>query len=322
MKDLAYQHSTADKQVAMGGALSAETTGVTRSGAAVLGLTPDAAVCKDNSEECKAWKEEGECRKNPSFMIGDSTFEGHCRLSCGACRPAPKAAASQEDGRAAGSFDLAGPGGGAAAGGVAATECEDRSTHCAEWASGGECERNQEYMIGAEGTEGQCLRSCGVCTERARQGTLQAALFGSGEQQQQQPEAAQCEDKGSHCAEWAAGGECERNREYMIGGEGYIGQCLRSCGACTEGGRQGTLQPLLPGSAVQQTQQTSSPRSSGARMELRWPQKQQQPGQICVGLTTLACTRGIISPAVHKLTPDDRSITPGVGGPTGCREAW
>ena len=41
--------------------------------------------------------------------------------------------------------------------------CADKSEHCAEWAAAGECGKNPVYMVGAEGSPGQCRMSCKVC---------------------------------------------------------------------------------------------------------------------------------------------------------------
>ncbi|WVZ62283.1 hypothetical protein U9M48_012047 [Paspalum notatum var. saurae] len=41
--------------------------------------------------------------------------------------------------------------------------CTDRSEHCAQWAAAGECGKNPVYMVGAEGSVGQCRKSCRVC---------------------------------------------------------------------------------------------------------------------------------------------------------------
>lgn len=41
-----------------------------------------------------------------------------------------------------------------------------------------------------------------------------------------------CENDNPHCEEWAAAGECEKNKPYMIGEGSYIGTCRRACKAC------------------------------------------------------------------------------------------
>ncbi|TVU41307.1 hypothetical protein EJB05_14813 [Eragrostis curvula] len=41
--------------------------------------------------------------------------------------------------------------------------CSDKSAHCAQWAAAGECAKNPVYMVGGEGSPGQCRKSCKVC---------------------------------------------------------------------------------------------------------------------------------------------------------------
>lgn len=41
-----------------------------------------------------------------------------------------------------------------------------------------------------------------------------------------------CTDEEDMCAEWAANGECDRNRIYMLGNLDYYGSCRKSCGLC------------------------------------------------------------------------------------------
>ncbi|XP_062188338.1 probable prolyl 4-hydroxylase 6 [Phragmites australis] len=41
--------------------------------------------------------------------------------------------------------------------------CSDKNENCAQWAAAGECAKNQVYMVGGEGSPGQCRKSCKVC---------------------------------------------------------------------------------------------------------------------------------------------------------------
>lgn len=45
--------------------------------------------CEDQHINCPAWAVEGECQKNPVFMVGQSDQKGQCRWSCkvDGCRP-------------------------------------------------------------------------------------------------------------------------------------------------------------------------------------------------------------------------------------------
>ncbi|CAI5529135.1 unnamed protein product [Closterium sp. Naga37s-1] len=45
--------------------------------------------------------------------------------------------------------------------------------------------------------------------------------------------AAGCMDSNAFCEAWAETGECERNKEYMIGTPGAPGACRKSCNVCT-----------------------------------------------------------------------------------------
>lgn len=41
--------------------------------------------CEDHEGLCVEWAAAGECKLNPSFMVGNSFTLGSCRLSCGQC---------------------------------------------------------------------------------------------------------------------------------------------------------------------------------------------------------------------------------------------
>ena len=94
----------------------------------VLGqeCTTDGKKC-DSHERCSAWREEGECVKNRSYMLL------HCPASC-----------ALED--AATNFDP-----------IYTAECKDKHKFCSVWAELGECEENKHDM------EIHCRKSCGVC---------------------------------------------------------------------------------------------------------------------------------------------------------------
>ncbi len=80
--------------------------------------------CFDEYVQCNQWVEEdGDvCETKPSFM------KVFCRLSCGVCTP---------------TFSF--------------PWCQDRNTECGYWASIGECQKNEPYMLV------QCKRSCSQC---------------------------------------------------------------------------------------------------------------------------------------------------------------
>ena len=91
--------------------------------ARLLGLKE---ICKDELDNCPAWKNAGECSRNPTFM------EGSCRLSCGLCTEAD---------------------------GDAAEDCVNAAadSECEYWSTMGECESNPSFM------HASCARACGIC---------------------------------------------------------------------------------------------------------------------------------------------------------------
>jgi len=85
--------------------------------------------CFDKYDQCARWVEEERniqggniCESNPSFL------KVVCRLSCGVCTPTN-------------SFPW----------------CQDYNIECGYWASIGECNRNEPYMVA------NCKRSCNQC---------------------------------------------------------------------------------------------------------------------------------------------------------------
>ena len=41
--------------------------------------------CADESDNCPLWAKAGECKKNPTYMVGSEGVPGYCRKSCNAC---------------------------------------------------------------------------------------------------------------------------------------------------------------------------------------------------------------------------------------------
>jgi len=41
--------------------------------------------CTDEEVDCAQWAHEGECQKNPLFMVGNEQTKGYCRKSCNVC---------------------------------------------------------------------------------------------------------------------------------------------------------------------------------------------------------------------------------------------
>uniref|UniRef100_A0A7N0U9K8 procollagen-proline 4-dioxygenase n=1 Tax=Kalanchoe fedtschenkoi TaxID=63787 RepID=A0A7N0U9K8_KALFE len=42
-------------------------------------------VCADANDNCPVWARQGECDKNPNYMVGVNKTGGHCMKSCGLC---------------------------------------------------------------------------------------------------------------------------------------------------------------------------------------------------------------------------------------------
>lgn len=53
----------------------------------------DPTVCEDTDDRCEEWAGDGECRANPTFMVGSPSDPGSCRKACGVCKPQAEAAA-------------------------------------------------------------------------------------------------------------------------------------------------------------------------------------------------------------------------------------
>ena len=49
---------------------------------------PKPGECADLNESCAGWASDGECDKNPGFMVGNpGGAQGSCMLSCKKCKP-------------------------------------------------------------------------------------------------------------------------------------------------------------------------------------------------------------------------------------------
>ncbi|XP_069993615.1 zinc metalloproteinase nas-4 isoform X2 [Penaeus vannamei] len=86
--------------------------------------------CKDTNMFCKEWSQLGECTKNAPYM---SLF---CKNSCGVCddpEPEPEPGPTKPK------------------------KCKNQNKHCKEWASNGQCRVNPAYMLD------KCKKACRVC---------------------------------------------------------------------------------------------------------------------------------------------------------------
>jgi hypothetical protein len=106
--------------------------------------------------------------------------------------------------------------------------CQDVASRCAEWAAAGECVRNTDFM------HRRCAYSCGTCgmdiaepePKTKQQPQTQFPLKIEPQQQQQpaaqspqqtqQTQPAPSRKEPSACPKWAAAGECEKNKAYML----------------------------------------------------------------------------------------------------------
>ena len=151
-------------------------------------------LCNDKQPDCPGWANAGECTKeNQAFM------QKECPHSCGSCF----------------------------------LHCRDVEEACAAWAKEGHCESNQEYMLK------NCPTSCGVCSAKcydkevekcgdwARHGEctknpsiLSTCPVSCGVC------SSVCLDKLNDCPQWAAAGDCHKNRAFMLK------ECPNSCQLC------------------------------------------------------------------------------------------
>ena len=46
---------------------------------------------------------------------------------------------------------------------ISSRACRDLSDGCVDWAKGGECKNNPDFMLGTDFAEPQCAKSCQVC---------------------------------------------------------------------------------------------------------------------------------------------------------------
>eukprot|EP00854_Cymbomonas_tetramitiformis_P014870 gene14870-17581_t len=251
--------------------------------------------CEDTHSDCTGWARNGECISNKDWMLGvpgDASNPGHCLVSCGACQPA----------KATGMLDTSNP-------------IPDQQSAPAETvgATGAAIAAGPAAAVDNMGA----AAGAGVTTV-ATDGTAAAPAEAAAAVVQE------CKDLSPNCRTWSLHGECERNVEYMIGGDGYEGQCVMSCGKCSDAFAK-EIAPLT--TAIQDGSALQDPNLSAkvTRVEdrpLKWPQKKTSAGRVCVGLSTATCQRGLHNPAAEILEASDRSIVAGVGGPTGCTEAW
>jgi ShK domain-like len=147
----------------------------------------------DRHERCSAWKEEGECLKNPTYMLE------HCPASCNGEKKESDYTIEETD------EILLNP------------PCVDKHKFCSIWASLGECEENEINM------KEFCAKSCNACdssNDIDNEDDVERYLSEEDEIE------SNCQDNHESCSSWAKVGECEVNPNYMLV------NCAKSCGSC------------------------------------------------------------------------------------------
>ncbi|XP_045199753.2 zinc metalloproteinase nas-15-like isoform X2 [Mercenaria mercenaria] len=198
--------------------------------------TPDDPTCFNAHEnwQCNVWANQGECDRNPRFMLdgckkachlcgnddaGDDTckdqyeqskcqtwkFNGecivnkkwmqkYCKATCKAC----KESGPDPD--------------------VDCSNAHTDDSECDKWATEGECQINPIWM------PENCRKSCHMCGDAGKRTTTTP---------EPTPEPGKCEDihNSVECKGWADTGECDLNPDWMIP------NCRRSCKKCGDGGQ-------------------------------------------------------------------------------------
>jgi hypothetical protein len=200
------------------------------------------------------------------------------------------------------------------------SDCQDMSADCKSWAMHGECARNVDYMVSPR-------RSIA----RLRSGVRSAKHFFS----RAHPIEGRCGSGGVLLGLPLRQNSCmpQVNKAPLstvyaaaqVGGNGYDGQCKFSCGKCKPVNQEALDAgvPSADGMAEFEQKLMRQTPANPAR-PLRWPQKRTSAGRMCIGMSVNACSRGLYTPpsAPEVLDPADRTLQKGVGGPTGCTEAW
>lgn len=186
--------------------------------------------CRDQHINCKFWADNGECDKNPGYMLyfcpvscnqcgttckddyfnckqraqnsecmfSEQDMLAHCPVSCNQCGIACQDLRSDcyhlaQKGQCGSSYmSRYCP---VSCNQCAGVTCTDKHTSCSYWAGIGECDKNPVYMLPF------CPVSCTVC-------------------------GVSCRDTNQSCRFWASIGECQKNPGYMLH------WCPTSCNSC------------------------------------------------------------------------------------------
>ena len=177
---------------------------------------PTPVGCADKNFECPSWAAEGECSKNPAWMLAN------CALSCDSC-----------DG---------------GDGDEPALTCVDSDSRCPEWAAADECYKNLVWM------GNNCKLSCGGCLSQDDPGEDDTDGNGDDTNGNSTNEdytnedythtdpgdsLITCQDSNDRCSEWAGEGECMSNASWMLA------NCQKSCNACTASEQRSSTGPSI-----------------------------------------------------------------------------
>ncbi len=187
--------------------------------------------CADKNFECPSWAAEGECSKNPGWMLAN------CALSCDSCEGGD----SNEP----------------------APTCVDSDNRCPEWAAADECYKNPVWM------GNNCKLSCGGCqsqdnlseddTDENFDDTNGNSTnedytnedytnedYTNGDYTNEDytytdpgDSLITCQDSNDRCPEWAGKGECMSNPSWMLA------NCQKSCNACTTSEQRSSMGPSI-----------------------------------------------------------------------------
>ena len=195
---------------------------------------PDDGTCKDRHADCPMWGSNGECDKNPSYMLQ------YCKQSCGLCKAQEKRASardysaedSEEDDDEDEDDDEVEYG-------VEAEDeeaCVNMDDECEFWAENGECEANPSYM------DTHCAKACKLCVANDEDdyhadddddapmdeadGNVQVVPITTSEGEVIK---IKCKDRHNHasCQQRAAEGQCQSSSPGWM-----LVMCAESCKSC------------------------------------------------------------------------------------------
>ena len=167
----------------------------------------------DFNENCATWAAAGECERNPGYMATE------CLKSCTKLEaPTTSAVKAQQDGVRSTKVEWPMPELPAA---LAEAQQQSDANPMVKPLRG--CTDNRDDCASLAGTNlsvcglaplmlTECKRTCGTC----------------GHEKLVEQVVGECRDSHEGCASWAASGECEKNRRFMLTG------CSKACDVCNQ----------------------------------------------------------------------------------------